>query len=522
MTSKTISTNEKDYLLSLVKNRQQYRMGVLFPSRMNNYYYDAGTGSILRLQDSEYRLLKAIFSPTATQESVNDASLKEDPVSLEKFLVNTAEMNLLRLPPITHQHCNCHSDICQQIDQNLTQLILEVTQRCNFRCKYCIYNSTYDGNHDFSSSDMNWNTAKQAIDYLFDHSSKRENIYLTFYGGEPLLKFDLIKQCTAYAQQQAELKGRNLYFNLTTNLSLMTEEIANYFAAIPHFSLAVSIDGPAECNAARVYANGSETFPDVERGLHLICHAFNKVGKSLTISSVLTPPYDFEKLDRMNKYIEDFPEMPKDSSVVITYPSAGTYDSDAYVKTINNNPRYWDLGAFDPLAKWQLTQAIRNSLSWDHTNNLYFRTLIEAMTRIKNRFASSEPALRTGIIEACCVPAVRKLYVHTDGELSICERIGSSPSVGTISTGVNKEVVLKKYIDDYLTASKPLCENCWAYNICPMCYSECYSQNGVNIKEKSSKCKSCRTYTYLMLGTFCTLMEERPEIMETLNHTVPV
>ena len=224
----------------------------------------------------------------------------------------------------------------------------------------------------------------------------------------------------------------------------------------------------------------------------------------------------------MNKYIEDFPEMPKDSSVVIAYPSAGTYDSDAYVKTINNNPRYWDLGAFDPLAKWQLTQAIRNSLSWDHTNNLYFRTLIESMTRIKNRFASSDPALRTGIIEACCVPAVRKLYVHTDGELSICERIGSSPSVGTISTGVNKEVVLEKYIDDYLAASKPLCENCWAYNICPMCYSECYSQNGVNIKEKSPKGKNCRTYTYLMLGTFCTLMEERPEIMETLNHTVSV
>lgn len=402
-------------------------------------------------------------------------------------------------------------------------------------CTYTIYQSTSSA---FTSSIPGFTLYNAVImpysefDLCISHSdysalrsllgyapiSLNENEYIVHC----LLKFDLIKQCTDYAQQQAELKGRNLYFNLTTNLSLMTEEIANYLAAIPHFSIAVSIDGPAECNAARVYANGSETFPDVERGLHLICHAFNRVGKGLTISSVLTPPYDFEKLDRMNKYIEDFPEMPKDSSVVIAYPSAGTYDSDAYVKTINNNPRYWDLGAFDPLAKWQLTQAIRNSLSWDHTNNLYFRTLIESMTRIKNRFASSDPALRTGIIEACCVPAVRKLYVHTDGELSICERIGSSPSVGTISTGVNKEVVLKKYIDDYLAASKPLCENCWAYNICPMCYSECYSQNGVNIKEKSSKCKNCRTYTYLMLGTFCTLMEERPEIMETLNHTVSV
>lgn len=133
---------------------------------------------------------------------------------------------------------------------------------------------------------------------------------------------------------------------------------------------------------------------------------------------------------------------------------------------------------------------------------------------------SSPPGLFMGQMGSLLAVAAR--YVHTDGELSICERIGSSPSVGTISTGVNKEVVLKKYIDDYLAASKPLCENCWAYNICPMCYSECYSQNGVNIKEKSSKCKNCRTYTYLMLGTFCTLMEERPEIMETLNHTVSV
>ena len=133
------------------------------------------------------------------------------------------------------------------------------------------------------------------------------------------------------------------------------------------------------------------------------------------------------------------------------------------------------------------------------------------MTRIKNRFASSDPALRTGIIEACCVPAVRKLYVHTDGELSICERIGSSPSVGTISTGVNKEVVLKKYIDDYLAASKPLCENCWAYNICPMCYSECYSQNGVNIKrEILPNVRTVAPIPILCSEHSATLMEERP------------
>ena len=360
---------------------------------------------------------------------------EEAPDKVEAFLRNTAQMNLLRMPPLETLCCDYHEDICQQIDHNLAQLILEVTQRCNFRCKYCIYNSSYEGNHDFSAANMSWDTAKQAIDYLFAHSAERKNIYLTFYGGEPLLQFDLIKQATLYAQNLATQESRNLYFNLTTNLSLMTAEMARFFADIPNFSLTVSIDGLQECNSCRVYADGRPTISDAERGMHYVCHAFREAGKGLTISSVLTPPFDYDKLDRINAYFENFPELPKETSIVITYPSDGTYDCEAYTKRVYNNPRYWDLGSYDPLAKWQLTQAIRHSLSWDSTNNLYFRALVDSMMRIKNRFASEKPALRTSRIEACCVPGVRKVYVHTDGGLSICERIGTSPSIGTIAEG---------------------------------------------------------------------------------------
>ena len=60
---------------------------------------------------------------------------------------------------------------------------------------------------------------------------------------------------------------RNLYFNLTTNLSLMTAEMARFFADIPNFSLTVSIDGLQECNSCRVYADGRPTISDAERGI---------------------------------------------------------------------------------------------------------------------------------------------------------------------------------------------------------------------------------------------------------------
>ena len=94
--------------------------------------------------------------------------------------------------------------------------------------------------------------------------------------------------------------------------------MARFFADIPNFSLTVSIDGLQECNSCRVYADGRPTISDAERGMHYVCHAFREAGKGLTISSVLTPPFDYDKLDRINAYFENFPELPKETSIVIT------------------------------------------------------------------------------------------------------------------------------------------------------------------------------------------------------------
>lgn len=98
---------EMEHLLTLVERQKQYRTGVVFPSRMNNYFYDAGTGKILRLQDEEYRLLKAIFSPQATVKTVMQAFSEEAPNKVEAFLRNTAQMEdclfaseLEPLPPL--------------------------------------------------------------------------------------------------------------------------------------------------------------------------------------------------------------------------------------------------------------------------------------------------------------------------------------------------------------------------------------------------------------------------------------
>lgn len=98
----------------------------------------------------------------------------------------------------------------------------------------------FSGFRDFSPRSMSEETAIKAIDYILKNSY-RDEIYVGVYGGEPLLKFDLIKKCVSYALENRGEK--KVTFSMTTNGVLMTEEKAEYFASIPEFSLMFSIDG---------------------------------------------------------------------------------------------------------------------------------------------------------------------------------------------------------------------------------------------------------------------------------------
>src|SRR5699024_5846365 len=105
------------------------------------------------------------------------------------------------------------------------QLTIELTGNCNLRCKYCIYNDYYEGNRAFNTSNIDFETARKAIDYVYAHSAE-DKLAITFYGGEPLINFKVMKQCIDYSLQN--IKNKQLYFSFTTNLTLMTKEIAEY------------------------------------------------------------------------------------------------------------------------------------------------------------------------------------------------------------------------------------------------------------------------------------------------------
>jgi uncharacterized protein len=110
--------------------------------------------------------------------------------------------------------------------EKIKSLILEITQQCNLRCRYCSFSGTYKFSRTHNSNCMSFSTAKKAIDFYIKNSSDSDLVKnICFYGGEPLLQFDTIRKCTEYAYERT---GRKIRIRIASNGTLLNEEIMDF------------------------------------------------------------------------------------------------------------------------------------------------------------------------------------------------------------------------------------------------------------------------------------------------------
>ncbi|MDD2960194.1 MAG: radical SAM protein [Lachnospiraceae bacterium] len=492
------------------------RFGKLFNTNFSNYFYDTGTGKVVSLDDEEYELMTVLFSKDDDGEKFK-AVFEE--LSLEKqlnFLETCSTEKLLRAKKVEDLKLVLDdTDLEDQIMNHTKQLVLEVTEKCNFRCKYCIYNEDYEGDRNFGMGVMEWETAKKAIDYVMDHSGS--TVSVTFYGGEPLLNYKVIKSSIEYALKKGN--GKDLSFSITSNMTLMTKEMAQFFASVPKLSFLASLDGPEMVqNAARVYSGNKPTFDDTMKGLHCLANAFENSQNILMINSVLIPPYEYGKINAINDFFEGLDFLPNNTEIRITYPQLDTYPFEHWDRLVNNE-KYLFYGTLDPLTKWQVYQARNKGLDKENCRNIYFYPMYSLLRLIDGRRRSEEP-FDFYPCNGCCVPGARKVYVKTNGDIQVCEKIGTSPVLGNIETGINIQKVQEVFVDNYVNASIADCAKCWAINICGNCYANSYTETGIDIENKRQYCMAMQEAYKDNLSVFYTLMEECPGILDVLKGSV--
>src|SRR5690349_16316950 len=130
----------------------------------------------------------------------------------------------------------------------LQTLVLNLTNQCNLSCQYCYEFgedkvATPEGKPKF----MDFDTARASVDFLLEQSAGRRAIHITFFGGETLMNFPLLKQVVTYANERAGAEGRSIDYSLTTNATLLTPDIIAFLSQ-NRIGVTVSMDGPKEMN----------------------------------------------------------------------------------------------------------------------------------------------------------------------------------------------------------------------------------------------------------------------------------
>lgn len=206
------------------------------------------------------------------------------------------------------------------------QLVLSVTDSCNMRCKYCTYhNDRYQKKYNYKIMDEA--TAKMAINEFLSCCKETDAPCISFYGGEPLLNFKLIKECVIFALNKSY--GKNIRFGITTNGLLINDEICDFFIKY-NFEVGISLDGPKVLNDRyRLTINGKGTYKTI---INNIINLYKKnkdyMENNVFLSTVLAPP-------KYSKLLFDFFQN-SDISTVMSDVSINDHFKNLFLRNVDS------------------------------------------------------------------------------------------------------------------------------------------------------------------------------------------
>jgi uncharacterized protein len=353
-----------------------------------------------------------------------------------------------KINPICSQNINFKSDKLEKINS----LSINVSQTCNMTCDYCYANQ---GTYGEDSKIMDINTAFGVLNYLICKNFFSKNVEIIFFGGEPLINFELIKNIISY------LKSLNLVtkfiFRLSTNGTLLSNEIIQ-FICDNNIKTSISLDGSKDDHdKRRRFKNNSGTFDIVSENIKKI---INKRPDLVLIKSVfeedsnLISRYKF--INRLGVKAVDFKEPI----------------------SLNSSQKY--------------LKVFRKLINFVLKNKAFYKTKLNGMEklaqRIQNRDISNFP----------CGAGRNYLAVDALGNFYPCHRFIGKPEfqLGNFTNGL--DISSQRIYSDYNSDKKESCSACWARFLCAGgCYYENYMTHGDMLKVGNELCEGNKEYIKL-------------------------
>lgn len=366
----------------------------------------------------------------------------------------------------------------------LSTLVLNVNTGCNLSCSYCYKE---DLATPAKGDRMAFETAAQSVELLLREGHSRDKVNIVFFGGEPLSNMPLIREVVDYAERRCAEEGKGVDFTLTTNATLLREELVDYFDA-HRFGLTVSIDGPKPLHDKnRRTVGGKGTYDVVAAKARMLLGRYRSrpVGARVTLTAGVT---DVVGIHRHLKDELGFFE------VGFSPVTAG------------------DMEGFN-LSGTELAEVFRGMKVLGH---LYLEAAIEGRNNGFSNMHQLMTDLSVGNAKALpCGAGLGLLAVDKEGDLHLCHRFtgSSNPTYGNVASGIDK-AGLGRFLESALDHSDDVCKTCRIRNLCAGgCYHESYARYSDPLHPTIHYCDLMRDWIDFGVQVYTRIMTENPEFI---------
>lgn len=326
-------------------------------------------------------------------------------------------------------------------------LCLHIAHDCNLACRYCF---AEEGEYHGRRALMSYEVGKQALDFLIANSGTRKHLEVDFFGGEPLMNWEVVKQLVAYGREQEKLHNKEFRFTLTTNGVLLNDEIME-FANKEMSNVVLSIDGRKEVHDfMRPFRKGAGSYD-------LIVPKFQKLAESRNQT-------DYYVRGTFTHYNTDFAKDVIHLSELgfeqISVEPVVAAPEDSYALTEEDIPKLLD--QYDELAKYILE---RRKSKW--INFFHFMLDLSGGPCVYKRLSG-------------CGSGTEYLAVTPWGDLYPCHQFVGNEKflMGDVYKGVTNTELREEFKQCNVYAKED-CKNCFAKFFCSGgCAANAYNFNG--------------------------------------------
>lgn len=317
-----------------------------------------------------------------------------------------------KITPLKKESLLSTSTLLEEKPSGLESLWLGIAHTCNLSCSYCFANEQnyLKNNKPF----MDWDTAKKAVDYLAERSPAGSEPGIIFFGGEPLLQFDLLKRIVRYGEEFRR-DGKDFGYSLTTNGTLLTPEVYDFLLA-HKVSIMLSIDGTQTIHdRSRRYGNGRSSWDDIIGNLKKLPDFEKYIMARVTVLNTEVPLLEIYETIREIGFV--------DLAMTEICPNSGEMPIFPDREIPRWKEQYLELAEYIADREPDAYSGGLSSLSG----------FAQALREREKDFY-------------CCSTGISAFYVDPRGDLYPCMRLITEDQkhrLGSLSTGVEAEKVLK-------------------------------------------------------------------------------